>query len=102
MARRLLLLFVALAMLPELAAKPAKSKGGGDGNVFVEGSSSSSSLLSSMQFRAPTAEDKVMMFNGEHFVLMTVEDPPFVSVRESAFNSTSPLLPAEEVRRLSP
>jgi hypothetical protein len=48
------------------------------------------------QEQSTSTADEAFQFHGQHFVIMTVEDPPFVSVRMDSFNSSSPLLPSEK------
>lgn len=37
-----------------------------------------------------------MSFAGKHFNVITVEDPPFVSIRENPFNKSSAMLPTDQ------
>jgi hypothetical protein len=53
-------------------------------------------LLQASEASTSGEVDRAMSFNGQHFVIMTVEDPPFVTVRKSAFNLSSPILPPEQ------
>jgi hypothetical protein len=97
MKRPHLYLLVGSALLCCIAdAAASKSKGSGGGVGVVVDDTSAAAGTGVIGAGLVTAEDIDMSFNGAHFVIMTVEDPPFVAVRESTFNRSSPLLPPDQ------